>query len=522
MKLTFGAGTDTGKVRKHNEDNYLIDRTNNIFIVCDGMGGHAAGEVASAMAVKVVREEIARHQRLLDAYIRGDESIGRRGVLLMLERAVNTACIEVFRKAQQTPQNRGMGTTIVALVIAGTRGFLAHVGDSRIYLLRQGQVHQLTEDHSLINELVKQGRVRSERGVPARYKSAVTRAVGVYESVQVDTLDFDVLSGDRFLLCTDGLHGYLTDNQLPALMSGESDQDAVARLLRYANSQGGRDNITAIVVSIPESGEDGREIRTQRKLQTLKSLELFRNLSYQEIVKVLNVAREESFPEGHRILREGDREGGLFVILEGEVAIEKNGTKMALAGPGALFGEMSLIDRGPRSADVIARSEVVTLSVSPHGFYELLRRNQELAVKLLWSFLHVMSARLRTTTDALSELKGERDAARLTGEQVGPVMMVPKYGFPSSETDEPYGNGAVDPEASIRDLVPRTTVISSSVVSELESGEQELLALGDTIPNLPVFKDSDLMKAGGGQPENDAPAAEPAPPPLPKKPDTEE
>ena len=220
MKLIFGAGTDTGRVRDHNEDNFLVDRNNHIFVVCDGMGGHAAGEVASAMTVNAFREEIVRNLDLLKAYETHGDTTSRRAVLDLMERAVGRACAEVFSRAQMSAQHRGMGTTIVALVIVAKRGFLAHVGDSRIYLLRQGQAHQLTEDHSLPNELIKQGRVQTDSGVPQRYKNAVTRAVGVYESVQVDTLDFDILPRDRFLLCTDGLHRYFDRKRWPDFPTG--------------------------------------------------------------------------------------------------------------------------------------------------------------------------------------------------------------------------------------------------------------------------------------------------------------
>ena len=132
----------------------------------------------------------------------------------LLEHAVQTAGQAIFHKGVAEPEKRGMGTTTSALLIAGDRGFIAHVGDSRIYLLRAGQVVQLTEDHSLINELIRRGSVTKESFETSpynAYKNAVTRAVGVYETVQVDTIDFDVLPGDQFLLCSDGLHVYLND-----------------------------------------------------------------------------------------------------------------------------------------------------------------------------------------------------------------------------------------------------------------------------------------------------------------------
>jgi serine/threonine protein phosphatase PrpC len=179
-----------------------------VFIVADGMGGHAAGEVASNVAVHAFRDTLFRERDVIDRFERGDASITRQDLLRLMEQGVQNACTAVFAEAQKDPSKRGMGTTLVALLLVGSRGFYAHVGDSRIYLQRGDSVHQLTEDHSLINELLKRGRLTPEQIGKLNMKNAVTRAVGVYESVEADTLDFDVLAGDRFLLCSDGLTEY--------------------------------------------------------------------------------------------------------------------------------------------------------------------------------------------------------------------------------------------------------------------------------------------------------------------------
>ena len=214
MELTFAAGTDVGRQREHNEDNFLVDKKLRLFMVADGMGGHAAGEVASGIAVHAVRDALYEKRALIDAY-RDDATAEQTSeVLRALEQAVQAACAAVFARAQAEPDKRGMGTTTTALLIAGSaerpRGFIAHVGDSRVYLSRQGQCHALTEDHLLLNELVRRGKLNKSEidGSPYRqYKNSVTRAVGVYASVEVDTFDFDILPGDRFLICSDGLSG---------------------------------------------------------------------------------------------------------------------------------------------------------------------------------------------------------------------------------------------------------------------------------------------------------------------------
>src|SRR5438132_2741188 len=154
MDIKFYAATDVGRQRDHNEDNYLVDPKLHLFVVADGMGGHAAGEVASQISVHEVSRVVRENSDVIDRYVKSHDMTARQEILAVLEHAVQTACASIYHRSQNEPDKRGMGTTTSALLIAGDRGFIAHVGDSRVYLLRQAQVHQLTEDHSLVNELV--------------------------------------------------------------------------------------------------------------------------------------------------------------------------------------------------------------------------------------------------------------------------------------------------------------------------------------------------------------------------------
>src|SRR3569623_3274281 len=190
-------------------------------MVADGMGGHAAGEVASSIAVHESRDAANNKKDQIDRY-RGDHpGVQPYEILQGLEHAVQEACGAVFRRAQAEPDKRGMGTTATVLMIAGTgdhlRGFIAHVGDSRVYLARQNQVHVLTEAHSLLNEHVRRGKLNREQIETSpykQYKNAVTRAVGVSGSVEVDTFDFDILPGDRFLIASDGMYAYIPSDAI--------------------------------------------------------------------------------------------------------------------------------------------------------------------------------------------------------------------------------------------------------------------------------------------------------------------
>ena len=202
--LSSWAQTSVGRVRDHNEDAYLVDEALGLFAVADGMGGHAAGEVASKLALETVQRVVSEGRAKIDNYRRDQGSREARRVLLeMIEEAAHAACAAVHEAGKQDERLRGMGTTLCLLVIAGAHGFIAHVGDSRIYLVRGEKTHQLTQDHNLQNELLKRGKLTPEQIAQVKQKNALTRAIGVYASVEVDTLDFGIVPGDRLLLCSD-------------------------------------------------------------------------------------------------------------------------------------------------------------------------------------------------------------------------------------------------------------------------------------------------------------------------------
>jgi hypothetical protein len=300
-----------------------------------------------------------------------------------------------------------MGTTIVALLVVGARGFIAHVGDSRIYLVRGGAVHQLTQDHSLINELLKRGRLKPEQISQLNMKNAVTRAVGVYESVEADTLDFDVLPGDRFLLCSDGLSEYAQDNDILRLFS-EVPEDKVAQaFIDHANQGGGKDNITALVVKVPDAGSglDRLAAEVNLKLETLHRMPLFRHLTYQELVRVMNIVDVRSYDDDQRVIEQGEEGDEMFIVLTGGAAVHSGDTQIAVLGPGQHFGEMALVDKVPRSASVTAEGPTKLMILRRRDFFAIVRKDHDVAVKLLWSFLGVLTERLRTTSRDLGEAR---------------------------------------------------------------------------------------------------------------------
>src|SRR6266540_2329606 len=244
MAFRLGASSDRGRMREGNEDSFLA--SGSLAAVADGMGGHLAGEVASAAATDELRS-------LQDgAPWRGERSAGEA-----LKWAVMEANRRIREMAAGDKSLEGMGTTITALLSDGDVVHLAHVGDSRAYLLRKGELSQLTEDHTLVQELVKQGKLRPEDAKRHPQGSIITRALGVDAEVQVDTATFKIVSGDRLLLCTDGLTGVVDQTTIRnVLLRVRDPQKASERLVVLANEQGGPDNITVVVLDAGGVGAD--------------------------------------------------------------------------------------------------------------------------------------------------------------------------------------------------------------------------------------------------------------------------
>jgi protein phosphatase len=248
------ARTDVGRRRQQNEDAFFRDDSRGFYVVADGVGGHNKGEVASREAVEQLRQWVfgagAEIDRLVERIELGDTE-GVWEIRRLLESGVKASCYMVFGMAELDPEKKGMSTTLSALLIRGHLAYAAHVGDSRVYRVRSRGVLQLTEDHTLINYKVKHGLMTKEEAERAAGKNVITRAVGHKDYVQVDTADVDVAAGDRFMLCSDGLHGYFNaDREVADLVEDGSLEECADAAISLANQRGGKDNITAVVIEV--------------------------------------------------------------------------------------------------------------------------------------------------------------------------------------------------------------------------------------------------------------------------------
>ncbi|HEY1817584.1 MAG TPA: protein phosphatase 2C domain-containing protein [Kofleriaceae bacterium] len=243
--------TDVGMVREHNEDSATMEPIRGFFIVADGMGGHAAGEVASAMAVETVKKTLLESKDEIDAFKRAPTDSGRRTLVQLLQSAVLQAHQAVYQRGQSESDKQGMGTTLDVVLVAGAEAFVAHVGDSRTYLVREGRSSQITTDHTVAEVLVIEGKLTIEEAQVSPLRTILVNAIGVSADVGVEMAHVTLKRGDRLLLCSDGLHDYFpVEEEIAQRLSSEKPGDALAEMVELAKTRGGHDNITGVAIHV--------------------------------------------------------------------------------------------------------------------------------------------------------------------------------------------------------------------------------------------------------------------------------
>ncbi len=236
MKILGYALTDIGLKRKINQDAFLKDDALQLYVVADGMGGHRGGEVASQLAVEVIQK-----------FVSENPSMHPRE---KLDKAVNLSCKEIYDQSKKNSDLSGMGTTIVVVLIWDGTAYIGQVGDSRVYLITQGGIWQVTEDHSLVNEEIRAGRLAVGQESTYQFRNVITRSVGYEDRVNVDVYRRQVSPGDTFLLCTDGLSGMVSVTEIRDSVLKHGPEMGLKSLIGLANARGGDDNITALIVEV--------------------------------------------------------------------------------------------------------------------------------------------------------------------------------------------------------------------------------------------------------------------------------
>jgi serine/threonine protein phosphatase PrpC len=383
--IVGAAETSVGKVRDHNEDAHFIDTDRGIFVVCDGMGGHAAGEVASALAVKAIRTSWGSDATLIaaDKWLSQGTPDARKHLLHTIQQGVFNAHESIIAEAEADKNKKGMGTTLVGAMIVGGDIVFAQAGDSRAYLVRDGIAMQLTEDHTLLARLLAAGVDVDAEGEGMRFKSMLTNALGIGQECKVTTFVVPVADGDRFLLCSDGITEYVKEAEIgEVLTTMPSPARSAQRLVELALQRGGGDNATALVVRVLEAGETARPAeQLKREEATIAACPLWGKATPQQRLRALRIGLPREFAAGEKIPAQtlGDRVA--WIIVDGELL--QDGVRKgpsALLYPEALLTDARLPDKDGLA---VAHSEIRAVAIRSDDFRELCDDDPDLGEILL-------------------------------------------------------------------------------------------------------------------------------------------
>jgi serine/threonine protein phosphatase PrpC len=393
--IQFAAKTHPGRRRKSNEDALLADHTHGLFVVADGVGGRAAGEVASALTIETFQQAGPRLAEAVRTYAQSPDWDSRNSVLELLDAVCQQASARVYEEAEHSSR-RGMTTTLVVALVGGGAAFLAHVGDSRAYLVRDGLIRQLTEDHSMVNDLVRSGQMTWEEARSSRYRSVITRAVGLYPNVQADLMSIEILPGDRILISSDGLSDPVPADKIEEISCQNDVQTAALDLVDAALDGGGPDNVTVVLVE-PEATPETEAARA--RAQVMQELFLFHGLPFHARLRVSRICRDLKFGPGQALVNEGDLGDAMYVIAQGAVSVTHNGMELAQLGSGEHFGELGLLEDQTRSATVKGTTFGSALVIDRSDLRDFCSREPALGNALLWRLLHTLGHRLRVAND---------------------------------------------------------------------------------------------------------------------------
>jgi serine/threonine protein phosphatase PrpC len=388
VNTQFAVRTDKGRGRADNQDSFVIERELGLAVVCDGMGGHLAGDRASKLAARVFRQAIIAGKSLTRGYLdqASPARVTQRDIRSLLREAADAASRAVFETGKQRAHCAGMGTTLVAMLVLANHAFIVHVGDSRAYLLRGGALEQLTRDHSVYDELLRSGQLPAGALPRSGFRQILTRAVGTRVSCEADTSVIDVGRGDRILLCSDGVHQYFDapegspDDLQHALLEpdGESVADA---LIEIANARGGCDDMTAIVSTFGKVGDhdvDELEALTARH-DALSRSPLFTVLDERDRSSILALADVQCFQPGETIIGREAPGGDFYVLLRGAVTVDGPTTRPFILHHGQHMTGMPWLNAERRCTRAVATEPSELLVLPRQGLLALLRSDPTLA-----------------------------------------------------------------------------------------------------------------------------------------------
>ncbi len=407
------ARSETGQVRADNQDADLVDEENGLFVLADGVGGKLGGAKASRLFVECLGEDARRFSRLLEACDPVDDPGHRRRIFEFLVRRIDRANRQLYEQGEGQ-----MGTTCEVLLVSQEVAFVAHVGDSRVYLVREGEIVQLTSDHTFAEQMKRRRAQRGDGELVTdleRYEHVLTRSIGGEPAVEVDTLFVDLQPGDEFILCSDGVSDRVGEREMLEASGREAPDRLAERLVEAALEGGSTDNATAMVVEVPRRPDrefdDGAPVDTIRKVSFLEDIELFDGLAPPDLLKLLRIVYRQRAAPGEYVIREGEQTDELYMILEGAVALLVDDREIARLQPGEHFGELALFGPQERTADARAEEPTVLLVLPGGPLDELIETvDPEMGNRLLKNLLRHAARRIRDTTTQMLAAESEAEA----------------------------------------------------------------------------------------------------------------
>lgn len=367
-----------------------------LFILSAGSRGNPGADVAAKLAAEAIHTEWLSQGAQLAVQHRKEPSFE-------LAQKIKKTMRAVFSKASEALHAHplGMSASCECLVLAGSKAFLGHVGNTRTYLKRKGAPHLLTRDHTVVSEVLAAPEQTLSDFKQSPFRKHLTRALGFQAEVEADFLEIDLLPGDTFWLVSDGFFEAFHPFEKTDLLNVE-EVEPLERFVQDAIQAHHASEASVLKIEVPQPSKTGEEVGlAQKKIETLRKLPLFKYCSYQELIMLLGVSHEVEAKRGDRILKEGDTSPYLFIVITGSSQVRKEGKTIATKSAGEVLGELGLVEQRASSADVVVSEPSVLLALQQKDLFKLFRKHPNLAVKILWALSQGISQRLRETTDAL-------------------------------------------------------------------------------------------------------------------------
>ncbi|MBR6422182.1 protein phosphatase 2C domain-containing protein [bacterium] len=415
MKFLSMSLTDKGLVRKNNEDHLLEMPEIGLFAVADGMGGELYGEVASETAINALRDFVTENRAVIDAFQMNSSAENKVQVLDMLADALRNANAKVFKEADKRDIDGKMGTTLTALLVIDSSGFMVHTGDSRLYMIRNGETTQLSTDHTLINDYKKQ--FGDYSGVfDAKFSGILTKAVGIQEYVEPEKLTFAILPEDKYLLCSDGLYNGL-ECDTPDFggifdapfedpqKEKERLKEAMRNLTDIVYKNGAPDNVSMILVSA--FSEDEEEVTGTRefikKFDKIRSMELFKDLEYKELLAVMAQVEIRTYNKYDVISKMSAADRELFIILDGKVSALKGTKLLKTFRSGDHIGDVAFLSGEIPTYNLFLDKTSSFLVIKKSAFDKIVAEEPIIGVKLLTQLATVLAKQTNIATGLINE-----------------------------------------------------------------------------------------------------------------------